>query len=65
MIIHFGLDLAKNSFSICGVNARNHIVLRKTFRRSELLVFFSQQLPALVAMESGSGGDSRAGLAGL
>lgn len=55
MIIRFGLDLAKNSFSICGVDARDHIVLRKTLRRSELLVFFSQQSPALVAMESGSG----------
>ncbi len=42
-IIHFGLDLAKNTFSICCTDDRGHIVLRKTVSRSELLVFFSQQ----------------------
>lgn len=54
-IIRFGLDLAKSSFAICGVDVAERIVLRKTVSRSELLVFFSQQLPAVVAMESGSG----------
>lgn len=54
-IIRFGLDLAKNSFSVCGVDAREHIVIRKTLRRCDLLTFFAQQPPAMVAMESGSG----------
>lgn len=55
MIIRFGLDLAKNSFSVCGVDAQERIVLRKTLRRNELLEFFARQQPAMVAMESGSG----------
>jgi transposase len=54
-IIRFGLDLAKNSFSICGVDAAERVVLRKTLRRDELLLFFAQHPPALIAMESGSG----------
>jgi len=54
-IIRFGLDLAKNTFSICGVDVHEQPRLRKTLRRDELLLFFAQQPPALVAMESGSG----------
>ena len=55
MIIRFGLDLAKNTFSICGVDAHGKVVLRKMVSRGHLLVFFSQQAPAVVAMEAGSG----------
>ena len=54
-IIRFGLDLAKNTFSICGVDAAGRVVLRKMVSRSHLLIFFSQQAPAVVAMEAGSG----------
>lgn len=54
-IIRFGLDLAKNSFSVCGVDTREHVVMRKTLRRCDLVAFFAQQPPAMVAMESGSG----------
>src|ERR1700739_2876388 len=54
-IIRFGLDLAKNTFSICGVDAQGKVVLRKMVPRSQLLVFFSQQAPAVVGMEAGSG----------
>ena len=54
-IIRFGLDLAKSSFAICGVDVAERIVLRRTVSRSELLVVLSQQLPAVVAMEYGSG----------
>lgn len=54
-IIRFGLDLAKNSFAVCGVDAVERIKVRKTLSRGELLIFFSQQPRAVVAMESGSG----------
>jgi len=54
-IIRFGVDLAKNSFSICGVDVHDKVVIRKTLRRDELLNFFVQAPPAVVAMESGSG----------
>lgn len=54
-IIRFGIDLAKNSFAICGVDEREHVRFRKTLRRDQLLLFFAQQPAAIVAMESGSG----------
>jgi transposase len=54
-IIRFGVDLAKNSFAICGVDELGKVALRKTLTRSKLLTFFANIPPALVAMESGSG----------
>ncbi|MDX1488646.1 MAG: IS110 family transposase [Acidiferrobacterales bacterium] len=55
VIIRFGIDLAKSSFAVCGVDENEHIVLRKTLNRKQLLHFFANQPPALVAMEAGSG----------
>ncbi len=54
-IIRFGLDLAKNSCSVCGVDAHEKVQIQKTFKRGELLEYFAQQSLATVAMESGSG----------
>lgn len=54
-IIRFGIDLAKNSFAICGVDDRGNIRVRKTLQRARLLKFFSNIPPAIVAMEAGSG----------
>lgn len=55
MIIRFGVDLAKNSFSVCGVDVQGRIQVERTLSRGELLRFFAQQQPAVVAMEAGSG----------
>lgn len=54
-IIRFGIDLAKNSFAICGVDEFEHVVLQRTLKRLELVTFFAQQPAAMVAMEAGSG----------
>jgi transposase len=54
-IIRFGLDLAKNSFALCGVDTHGKIVLRKTLKREKLLELFANVTPAMVAMEAGSG----------
>lgn len=54
-IKRIGIDLAKNSFSICGVDETDKIVLEKTLKRKDLLVFLSQINPCQIAMESGSG----------
>jgi len=53
-IVRFGLDLAKNTFALCGVDAQGRLVLRKSLSRSDLVPFFAQQPKAIVAMESGS-----------
>jgi len=54
-IIRFGIDLAKSSFAVCGVDTHGKIVLRKTVKREKLLEFFANRPPAMVAMEAGSG----------
>lgn len=54
MIIRFGIDLAKSSFDVCGVDENEHIMLQ-TLNRKQLLPFFANQPPAVVAMEAGSG----------
>lgn len=55
MIIRFGIDLAKSSFSVCGVDERERIAVRKVVKREQLLPFFCNCPPAIVAMEAGSG----------
>jgi transposase len=50
-----GIDLAKNSFSLHGVDARGKTVFRKTLSRAKLLPFLAQQPPCLIGMEACSG----------
>jgi len=40
-IIRFGIDLAKNSFAVYGVDANGHGAVRKTRNRARLLEFFA------------------------
>jgi len=54
-IARLGIDLAKNSFSLCGVDMNEHIVLEKTVKRKELLPLISQLQPCVIGMEAGSG----------
>lgn len=56
-VIRVGIDLAKNTFSLCGVDRHGHILLEKTIRRAELLLFFSSLPPCIIAMKAGSGAD--------
>jgi len=50
-----GLDLAKNVFQVHGADASGLGVLRKKLRRDQVLAFFSELRPCLVAMEACSG----------
>jgi transposase len=50
-----GLDLAKNLFTVHGVDERGNTVLRKTIRRSKLLELFAQLPACVVGMEACSG----------
>lgn len=54
-IIRIGIDLAKNSFSLCGVDEHEHIIFEKTVKRDALLDLFVNLTPCVVAMEAGSG----------
>lgn len=50
-----GIDLAKTSFALIGMDARGNVVLRKTLPRNKLLPFIAQCPPCLVGMEACSG----------
>jgi len=50
-----GLDLAKNVFQVHGADASGHAVLRKKLRRDQVLAFFGQLRPCVVAMEACGG----------
>lgn len=54
-ITTIGIDLAKNSFSIAGMNTHGKIVLRKTLTRAKLLPFIAQCPPCFIGMEACSG----------
>jgi transposase len=54
-IITVGLDLAKNVFQVHGADASGLGVLRKKLRRDQVLGFFSELRPCLVAMEACGG----------
>jgi transposase len=50
-----GIDLAKNVFSVHGVDAHGDVVLRKTLGRARLLALIAQLPPCLIGMEACSG----------
>ena len=54
-IITVGLDLAKNVFQVHGADGTGGAVLRKKLRRMQVLEFFSQLPPCVVAMEACGG----------
>src|ERR1700747_1069770 len=50
-----GIDLAKNTFSMHGVDARGAVVVRRTVSRSQLAELVMQLRPCLIGMEACSG----------
>jgi len=50
-----GIDLAKNVFSVHGVDGRGKTVLHRELRRRQLLPFMRQLQPCLVGMEACGG----------
>lgn len=53
--ITIGLDLAKSVFQVHGVDRDGAVVLRRQFRRSQVLTVFERLRPCLVGMEACSG----------
>jgi transposase len=51
-ITTIGIDLAKNSFSVYGVNAKGKPVLQRTLSRSNVMRFFANLPACLVGMEA-------------
>src|SRR5437660_5665717 len=51
-ITTIGLDIAKNVFQVHGIDAAEKVVVRKQFRRGQVLKFFASLQPCLVGMEA-------------
>ena len=51
-ITTIGIDLAKYTFSLHGVDTHGKIVFRKTLSRAKLMPFLAQQPPCLMGMEA-------------
>lgn len=47
-----GLDLAKNVFHVVGLNQNNQMIFKKKLKRAQMVIFFTQLTPCLVAMEA-------------
>src|ERR1700690_312128 len=50
-----GIDLAKNVFSVHGVDARGTVVVRRAVSRAKLTELVAQLPPCLIGMEACSG----------
>jgi len=50
-----GIHLAKNVFSLHGVDAEGAVVLRRSVNRAKLLALIAQLSPCLIGMEAWSG----------
>ena len=51
-ITRIGMDTAKNVFQLHGVDENEAVVLRRQFRRREMITFFEKLPPVLVAIEA-------------
>jgi len=54
-IITIGIDLAKNVFQVHGVDECGQVALRKTLKRAQFVLFFSNLPPCLIGMEACGG----------
>jgi transposase len=54
-IMRVGIDLSKNVFVVFGVDSDERPGLKRTLKRSELLVFFATLERCMIGMEAGSG----------
>jgi len=50
-----GIDLAKSSFQLHGVDEQGHVIMRKKLSRNKLTVFMANLPPCLVGMEACGG----------
>ena len=50
--IRIGMDTSKSVFQLHGVDENEVVVVRRQFRRAEMIRYFERLPPALVAIES-------------
>ncbi len=50
--VRIGMDTSKSVFQLHGVDADEVVVVRRAFRRAEMIHYYEKLPPALVAIES-------------
>jgi transposase len=50
-----GIDMAKSTFSVCGLDAVHRVVLERTMNRARLMELFANMAPCVVGVEACSG----------
>jgi transposase len=54
-VVRIGLDIAKSSFQVHGVDAHGKVVIRKQLTRGKVLSYFAQLPPCLMGLEACGG----------
>ncbi len=54
-VVRIGLDIAKSSFRVHGVDAHGKVVIRKQLSRSKVLPYFAQLPPCLIGLDACGG----------
>ncbi len=47
-----GLDLAKNVFQVHGIDDTGKVIVRRSFRRRQMMPFFTKLEPCLIGIEA-------------
>ncbi|HEY7759089.1 MAG TPA: transposase, partial [Burkholderiales bacterium] len=50
-----GIDMAKSTFSVCGLDGAHRVVLERTMNRAKLMELFANMAPCVVGVEACSG----------
>ena len=54
-VVRLGMDIGKNTFHLYGVDETGLPVVKKKLRRKQVLAWFANRSPCLVAMEACGG----------
>jgi len=54
-VVAAGIDTAKSTFSVCGVDSARRTVLERTLNRARLVELFAKLAPCTVGLEASSG----------
>jgi transposase len=54
-VVAAGIDTAKSTFSVCGLDTAHHVVLERTMNRAKLIELFARLVPCTVGIEACSG----------
>jgi transposase len=54
-VVAAGIDMAKSTFSVCGLDAAHRVIVERTVNRAKLIELFATMQPCAVGLEACSG----------